>query len=120
VCRWKCRRAAHIRVVDETHPEVRPAETIVDVIDDLPAPRAFFTDLHVHSNDTVGTQDTAWNLRYARDIGALDVVGYTANDFQITDEGLDRRRRRLPGHLGRREPGLLPGCRMVRHRWCRW
>ena len=79
-------RAAHIEVVADTRADVRPADTVLDVIDDLPAPRAFFTDLHVHSNDTVGTQDTAWNLRYARDIGALDVVGYTANDFQITDE----------------------------------
>lgn len=41
---------------------------------------------HVHSDDTVGTQDTAWNLAYGREIGALDVLGYTANDFQITDE----------------------------------
>jgi hypothetical protein len=79
-------RAARIEVVAETDSEVQPAETILEVIDDFPAPRAFFADLHVHSNDTVGTQDTAWNLRYARDIGALDVVGYTANDFQITDE----------------------------------
>ncbi|GAB2518972.1 DUF3604 domain-containing protein [Nocardia heshunensis] len=58
----------------------------LDVIDDLPGPRAFFADLHVHSDDTVGTQDTAWNLAYGREIGALDVLGYTANDFQITDE----------------------------------
>lgn len=60
-----------------------PAE--IDVVADLPAPRAFFCDLHVHSNDTVGTQSTDWNLRYGRDIGGLDVLGYTANDFQITD-----------------------------------
>lgn len=78
--------AGHIQVVAEPDVGVQPGEAILDVIDDLPAPRAFFTDLHVHSNDTVGTQDTGWNLRYARDIGALDVVGYTANDFQITDE----------------------------------
>ena len=35
----------------------------LDVIDEFPSPRAFFADLHVHSNDTVGTQDTDWNLR---------------------------------------------------------
>ena len=40
----------------------------------------------MHSNDTVGTQDTDWNLAYGRDVGALDVIGYTANDFQITDD----------------------------------
>jgi hypothetical protein len=58
----------------------------LDTVDDFPAERAYFADLHVHSDDTVGTQDTAWNLAYGREIGALDVLGYTANDFQITDE----------------------------------
>jgi hypothetical protein len=58
----------------------------IDAVDDFPAERAYFADLHVHSDDTVGTQDTAWNLAYGREIGALDVLGYTANDFQITDE----------------------------------
>ncbi|MEM6110031.1 hypothetical protein AAHS21_27940 [Mycobacterium sp. 050272] len=62
-----------------------PATAEIDVITNLPAPRAYFCDLHVHSNDTVGTQSTDWNLRYGRDIGGLDVLGYTANDFQITD-----------------------------------
>ncbi|OHV03831.1 hypothetical protein BKN37_13000 [Mycobacterium talmoniae] len=57
----------------------------LDVNPDFPAPRAYFADLHVHSNDTVGTQSTDWNLAFGRDIGALDVLGYTANDFQITD-----------------------------------
>ncbi|AQT78712.1 hypothetical protein B1R94_04780 [Mycolicibacterium litorale] len=68
-------------------PEVGVLSTtcLLDVIDELPAPRAYFADLHVHSNDTVGTQDTAWNLAFGRDVGALDVLGYTANDFQITD-----------------------------------
>lgn len=59
----------------------------LDVVDhEFPSPRAFFSDLHVHSNDTVGTQNTDWNLAFGRDVGALDVLGYTANDFQITDE----------------------------------
>jgi hypothetical protein len=49
------------------------------------APRAFFADLHVHAHDTVGTNSTASNLRFARDLAALDVLGYTVNDFQITD-----------------------------------
>jgi hypothetical protein len=79
--------SARIEVVAETNTALLArGATIVDVIDDLPGPRAYFCDLHVHSNDTVGTQDTGWNLRYGRDIGALDVVGYTANDFQITDD----------------------------------
>lgn len=62
-----------------------PTLAEIDVVPELPAPRAYFCDLHVHSNDTVGTQDTDWNLRYGRDIGGLDILGYTANDFQITD-----------------------------------
>jgi len=62
------------------------ARALIDVVADFPSPRAYFADLHVHSNDTVGTQNTDWNLRYGRDIGALDVLGYTANDFQITDD----------------------------------
>ncbi|UMB71337.1 DUF3604 domain-containing protein [Mycobacterium paraterrae] len=62
------------------------ARCYLDVIDEFPSPRALFADLHVHSNDTVGTQNTPWNLSYGRDIGALDVIGYTANDFQITDD----------------------------------
>ncbi|GFG62601.1 DUF3604 domain-containing protein [Mycobacterium kubicae] len=62
-----------------------PTTAEIDVVADLPAPRAYFGDLHVHSNDTVGTQNTDWNLRYGRDIGGLDILGYTANDFQITD-----------------------------------
>lgn len=79
--------SGRIEVVAETDSAVLGrGETLIDVVDDFPAPRAYFCDLHVHSNDTVGTQDTDWNLRHGRDIGALDVLGYTANDFQITDD----------------------------------
>lgn len=75
----------------EVDADVDPVGTLLsscylDVVDDLPSPRAFFSDLHVHSNDTVGTQNTAWNLAFGRDAGGLDVLGYTANDFQITDQ----------------------------------
>ena len=52
----------------------------------FPAPRSFYADLHVHASDTVGTNSPAYNAAYARDIGGIDVLGYTANDFQITDE----------------------------------
>lgn len=82
--------SARIDVLAETPAGMLAAgRTLIDVVDDYPAPRAYFCDLHVHSNDTVGTQDTDWNLRYARDIAALDVLGYTANDFQITDDAWD-------------------------------
>ena len=50
----------------------------------IPVPRPLFADLHVHSDDTVGTNDTSYNFSYAQHIAGLDVVGYTANDFNIT------------------------------------
>lgn len=62
------------------------AEAPVDVVSDLPGERAYFADLHVHSDDTVGTQDSAYNFAYGHRIGGLDILGYTANDFQITDQ----------------------------------
>ncbi|CAI7625549.1 unnamed protein product [Penicillium glandicola] len=56
---------------------------------DLPLPKALFGDLHVHSDDTVGTESSIYNFSYGREIAALDVLGYTANDFQITKESWD-------------------------------
>ncbi|MFM9438356.1 hypothetical protein ACFDR9_005462 [Janthinobacterium sp. CG_23.3] len=64
---------------------VRPATALVEVAARFPAPRSFYADLHVHASDTVGTNSPAYNAAYARDIGGIDVLGYTANDFQITD-----------------------------------
>ncbi|NQU62217.1 MAG: hypothetical protein HQ512_13890 [Rhodospirillales bacterium] len=52
-------------------------------------PRNYYGDLHVHSDDTVGTNSTVYNLSYGRDIAGLDVLGYTANDFQITKKRWD-------------------------------
>lgn len=56
----------------------------------LSVPRAFYGDLHVHSDDTVGTNDTTYNLSYGRDVAGLDVLGYTANDFNITKARWDK------------------------------
>ncbi|HSI58727.1 MAG TPA: hypothetical protein VLA16_14305, partial [Ideonella sp.] len=67
-------------------PGVPPALAWLTIADALPAPRAFYADLHVHAHDTVGTNSPAYNAAYARDIGGVDVLGYTANDFQITDQ----------------------------------
>ncbi|KAL4958887.1 uncharacterized protein BDV14DRAFT_207298 [Aspergillus stella-maris] len=55
----------------------------------LPIPKILYGDLHVHSDDTVGTESSSYNFTYGRDIAALDVLGYTANDFQITQERWD-------------------------------
>jgi hypothetical protein len=56
----------------------------ISVSSSSPTPRVLFADLHVHSDDTVGTNNTAYNFSYARKIAGLDIVGYTANDFNIT------------------------------------
>jgi len=52
----------------------------------LPYARPFFADLHVHSDNTIGTNSTAYNFLYGRDVAGLDVLGYTANDFHITEQ----------------------------------
>lgn len=52
----------------------------------LPVPRVLYADLHVHSDDTVGTNSTTHNFSYAQKIAGLDIVGYTANDFNITKD----------------------------------
>ena len=64
---------------------VAPAVHYVTIDDKAPCPRVFYADLHVHSHDTVGTNSPDYNTRYGRDIAGLDVMAYTANDFQITD-----------------------------------
>lgn len=58
----------------------------VDSVAELGANGAYFGDLHVHTNDTVGTNDNEYNFSYAREVAGLDFMGYTANDFQITDQ----------------------------------
>lgn len=47
--------------------------------------RPLYADLHVHSDDTVGTNDTSYNLSYGKEVAGLDILGYTANDFNITE-----------------------------------
>lgn len=66
-------------------PRVAEATALLRVDPALAAPRAWFADLHVHSDDTVGINSTEYNLTYARDVAGLDVLGYTANDFNITE-----------------------------------
>lgn len=72
------------------HPGVEPASFYVTVDEKCPAPRLLYGDLHVHSESTVGINDTTYNLTYGRDIAKLDFLGYTANDFQITKANWDR------------------------------
>lgn len=53
------------------------------------ASRPLYADLHVHSEDTVGTNDATYNLTFGRDVAGLDVVGYTVNDFNIDEADWD-------------------------------
>jgi hypothetical protein len=66
-------------------PALEDAAFFVTIDKSSPMARAFYADLHVHSEDTVGNNDTAYNLGYGRDVAGLDVLGYTANDFHIAE-----------------------------------
>lgn len=68
------------------HPAVKPQTFYVTVDPNLEVPRIFYSDLHVHSDDTVGTNDARYNLTYGRDVGGLDVLAFAHNDFNITTE----------------------------------
>lgn len=67
-------------------PHVAPASHFLAVDRRAPAQRLFYGDLHVHSDDTIGTNDTTYNLSYGRDVTGLDFLSWTANDFNITAE----------------------------------
>ena len=69
---------------------VQEAEFFVTIEEGLPVPRAFYCDLHVHSDDTIGTNSTTYNLTYGRDVSGLDVLAFAHNDFNITKERWDR------------------------------
>ncbi|KAF4917530.1 hypothetical protein CGCVW01_v009766 [Colletotrichum viniferum] len=75
-----------VAVIDGEGSVIATATDYVSVDASLPIPRPLYSDLHVHSDDTVGTNSTTHNFSYAKEIAGLDVVGYTANDFNITKE----------------------------------
>ncbi len=68
------------------HPWVKPKTFYVTIDADLPSPRVYYCDLHVHSEDTIGTNSTTYNLTYGRDVSGLDVLAFAHNDFNITTE----------------------------------
>ena len=82
--------AVDISLEDGNGPVLKPSITHVSASSDFNFPRPFFGDLHVHSEDTVGTENSEYNFSYGREIAGLDILGYTANDFQITKERWDR------------------------------
>ena len=66
------------------HPVVGAQTFHVTVDPDLDVPRIYYCDLHVHSEDTIGTNSTRYNLNYGRDVSGLDVLAFAHNDFNIT------------------------------------
>lgn len=68
------------------HPWVKPATFYVTVDKALAEPRIYYCDLHVHSEDTIGTNSTTYNLTYGRDVTGLDILAFAHNDFNITTE----------------------------------
>jgi hypothetical protein len=69
---------------------VKPGAFFVTVDPGFAFPRAYYCDLHVHSEDTIGTNSTTYNLTYGRDVSGLDVLAFAHNDFNITKERWDR------------------------------
>ncbi|GJC83875.1 hypothetical protein ColLi_06713 [Colletotrichum liriopes] len=74
-----------VTVLNRNSPVVE-TQDYVSVESSIPIPRPLYADLHVHSDDTVGTNSTTYNFSYAQQVAGLDVVGYTANDFNVTKE----------------------------------
>ena len=68
------------------HRRVKPQSFYVQVDATLGVPRIYYADLHVHSEDTIGTNSTTYNLTYGRDVTGLDVLAFAHNDFNITNE----------------------------------
>jgi hypothetical protein len=68
------------------HPWVKPQTFYVTVDKALTEPRIYYCDLHVHSEDTIGTNSTTYNLTYGRDVTGLDILAFAHNDFNITTE----------------------------------
>ncbi|KAF9878344.1 hypothetical protein CkaCkLH20_04382 [Colletotrichum karsti] len=79
-----------VTVLDRERSVVVQTKDYVSVDASVPVPRPLYADLHVHSDDTVGTNSTTYNFSYAKQIAGLDVVGYTANDFNITKQRWDQ------------------------------
>jgi hypothetical protein len=87
--------ASHRREIEFTArlpglPRVAEGRALLRIDPEFATERAWFADLHVHSDDTVGINNTEHNLTYGRDVAGLDVLGYTANDFNITRENWDK------------------------------
>ncbi|KAI8209601.1 hypothetical protein K4K52_000231 [Colletotrichum sp. SAR 10_76] len=102
-----------VAVIDDEGSVIATATDYVSVDASLPIPRPLYSDLHVHSDDTVGTNSTTYNFSYAKEIAGLDVVGYTANDFNITKEKWEHTLEIIKGVNSPGEFVVFPGTE-----WC--
>ncbi|MBY0270899.1 MAG: hypothetical protein K2X06_13595 [Burkholderiales bacterium] len=74
----------------EGHPNVDEHLFYVNVDEKLQVSRVYYCGLHVHSDDTIGTNSTTYNLNYGRDVSGLDVLAFSHNDFNITTDRWNR------------------------------
>jgi hypothetical protein len=72
------------------HHGVAPCTFYVTLDKNFEVARCYYADLHVHSEDTIGTNDTSYNLTYGRDVSGLDVLAFAHNDFNITKARWDK------------------------------
>ena len=72
------------------HHDVASGVFYVTVDETLEVARCYYADLHVHSEDTIGTNDVSYNLTYGRDVSGLDVLAFAHNDFNITKARWDK------------------------------
>jgi hypothetical protein len=72
------------------HLWVKPQTFYIMVEKNLEVPRIYYCDLHVHSEDTIGTNSTTYNLTYGRDVSGLDILAFAHNDFNITKAKWDK------------------------------
>ncbi|EOO00884.1 hypothetical protein UCRPA7_3797 [Phaeoacremonium minimum UCRPA7] len=78
-----------LSVADHNGRVIAKATEYITAESSIPITRALFADLHVHSDDTVGTNSSTYNFSYGQQVAGLDIIGYTANDFNITKERWD-------------------------------
>lgn len=76
-------------VFDSTKRSLARGNDFISASSSLCIPRPLFADLHVHSDDTVGTNSTTYNFSYGQQVAGLDIIGYTANDFNVTKDAWD-------------------------------
>ncbi len=79
-----------VSVALREYPLVKADPFYLTIDPRCPGQRIYYADLHVHSEDTIGTNSTSYNLSYGRDVSGLDVLAFAHNDFNITKARWDK------------------------------